>query len=104
MYTFPELIKRIRKEANLSQPAFAKKVGVSSALIAMIETGQKEVSKSFVLKLAKLLDVHPTSITPFLFFDDITKVDELSIIERKIIEQGEKLQTLLIEKRAPLLK
>jgi len=103
MLTFPELIKNIRKEAGLSQPDFAAKIGVSSALIAMIETGQKEVSKKFILKLAEALKVHPTSITPFLFYDG-THLDELSGIEKKIVEQGSKLQVLLIKKRSKLLK
>lgn len=103
MHTFPELIKKIRKEAGLSQPDFALKLEVSPALIAMIETGQKEVSKNFIVKLAKVLDVHPTSITPFLFYDG-TDLNQLSGIEKKIIEQGAKLQTLLIEKRSKLLK
>ena len=103
MYTFPELIKLIRKEAGLSQPDFAEKIGVSSALIAMIETGQKEVSKNFIVKLAEALNVHPTSITPFLFYDG-TDLTKLSGIEKKIIEQGIKLQVMLIQKRSQLLK
>lgn len=103
MYTFPELIKIIRKEAGLSQPDFARKLEVSSALIAMIETGQKEVSKKFVLKLAKALEVHPTSITPFLFYDG-TSLSHLSGLEKTIIDQGEKLQVQLINKKAQLLK
>jgi len=103
MYTFPELIKTIRNKAGLTQPEFARKLEVSSALIAMIETGQKEVSKNFTEKLAKKLDVHPASITPFLFFDDVS-TKNLSGIERKIIEQAEKLQLQLIEKKVELLR
>lgn len=103
MFTFPELIKKIRNEAGLNQPDFAAKIGVSSALIAMIETGQKEVSKKFIVKLAAALNVHPTSITPFLFYDG-TDLSSLSGIEKKIIEQGAKLQIQLIEKRSKLLK
>ena len=103
MHTFPELIKKIRKESGLTQPDFAAKVGVSSALIAMIETGQKEVSKNFIVKLAQALDVHPTSITPFLFYDG-TDLSQLTGIEKKLVEQGSKLQTILIEKKAKLLQ
>jgi DNA-binding XRE family transcriptional regulator len=47
MYTFPLLIKEIRKYSELSQKEFAKTLGVSPVLIAMIETGQKGISNTF---------------------------------------------------------
>ena len=55
MYSFPELIKKIRSEANMTQADFAKAIDVSPVLIAMVESGQKEVSKKLILKLAKKL-------------------------------------------------
>jgi len=104
MLTFPDLIKKIREEAGLTQPQFAKAVGVSSVLVAMIETGQKEVSKSFLLKLAKALNVHPASITPFIFLDKKSLFGEVTGVERMLIAWGEKMQKLLIKNRAKLLK
>lgn len=99
MYTFPELIKKIRNEAGLTQEKFAKILGVSPVLIAMVESGQKEVSKKLVLRLAKKLSVHPSSITPFIFVDK-PMGKKMTDIERSLIRLGEKIQTLLIEKRA----
>ena len=104
MYTFPELIKKIRETAGLTQADFAKALDVSSVLIAMVETGQKEVSKSLLLKLAEKMDVHPSSITPFLFIDEHGPIKPSSGMERMFIKWGEKMQMHLIKYRAKLLK
>jgi transcriptional regulator with XRE-family HTH domain len=102
MYSFPELIKKIRETAGMTQADFARALGVSAVLIAMVETGQKEVSKNLLRKIAERLDVHPSSITPFLFSDE--KKDTLSSVEKKFIQLGEQLQEHLIKDRAKLLK
>lgn len=104
MYSFPELIKRIREEAGLTQPEFAKKIGVSPILVSMVETGQKPVSKKMIEKIAEKLQVHPASITPFLYLDEGFSVKKLGKIERRMIEHAEKLQDLLISKKSKLLK
>ena len=90
--------------AGLTQAEFAKALGVSAVLIAMVETGQKEVSKNLLIKIAELLNVHPSSITPFLFIDREKFSKDPSAIDKKFIEWGEKMQTHLIKDRAKLLK
>lgn len=104
MYSFPELIKKIREEADLTQAEFAKALGVSTVLISMVETGQKEVSKKLLIRIAERLNVNPSSITPFLFVDKNKKGKDFSKIEEKFIKWGEKLQEHLIKDRAKLLK
>jgi len=104
MLTFPDLIKKIRDEAGLTQSQFAKAVGISPVLVAMVETGQKEVSKKFLLKLAKALNIHPASITPFIFLSKKSLFGEITGVERMLIAWGEKMQKLLIKNRAKLLK
>lgn len=104
MYTFPELIKKIRDEAGLTQAEFATAIGVSAVLIAMVETGQKEVSKKLLIKLAKKMNVNPTSITPFIFVGNKNPVETTSGVEQTFLQWGEKMQTLLIKHKAPLLK
>lgn len=104
MNTFPELIKKIRKSADLTQVQFAKRLDVSPVLITMIETGQKEVSKKFVSKLANALEVHPSTITPFLFIVEEKNFTPTSDIERVFIGWGEKMQEYLIKKKAKKLK
>lgn len=103
MYTFPELIKKIREESGLTQTEFAKAIGVSSVLIAMIETGKKEISKNFLIKLAEKMNVHPSSITPFLFIQKDNSIKNISEIERMLMLWGEKMQKHLIENRAKTL-
>ena len=97
MYTFPELIKKIRDEAGLTQAEFAKVIDVSPVLIAMVETGKKEVSKNLVIKLAEKMKVHPSSITPFLFINDTNPIKNVSGIEKMLVVWGEKMQTHLIK-------
>ena len=104
MYTFPELIKKIRTEAGLTQDEFAKALKVSSILITKIETGQKDVSKSLLLKIAEVLDVSPRSITPFLFSGEGDSKGNHSAIEKGLISLGEKMQEYLIKDRAKMLK
>ncbi len=102
MYTFPILLKKIREESNLTQGQLATALGISEVLVTMIETGQKDVSRNFVVRLAESLKVSPNSITPFIF--DINDTKNLSSIERQLIKFGEKLQADLIKNKAKNLK
>ena len=104
MYTFPQLLKEIRKESELTQEDFAKALNVSTVLISMIETGQKEVSKNLIVKLANKLEVQPSSITPFLFLSNDFQNGKISEIEKKFIGIGEKLQSHLIKTKSKNLK
>lgn len=104
MYSFPELIKEIRKAADLTQAEFANILGVSTVLVSMIESEQKDVSKKFIIKLAEKLEVNPSSITPFLCIYDVKDRFGVSRIEKKLIEIGEALQIQLIRKKAKNLK
>lgn len=103
MLTFQDLIKKIRESSELTQKEFAQKLSVSPILIAMIESGQKEVSKNFIIKLSKSLGVHPSSITPFLFMEKDLDTKDLSLIEKSLITFGEQMQIYLINKRAKKL-
>jgi len=104
MYKFSKLLKEIRKESNLTQEELASILSVSTVLISMIETDQKKVSKRFIIKLAEKLEVHPSSITPFIFLNGNYKNKSISSIEKKFISIGEKLQLHLIKKSSKKLK
>ena len=104
MYTFPKLLKTIREESKLTQAQFAGALGVSTVLIAMVETNQKKVSRAFLLKLAKLMNVHPSSITPFIYMDETMDYNNLSKIEKTLIDWGEKMQTHLIVDKSKILR
>lgn len=104
MYTFPQLLKKIREESNLTQNKLAEILGVSTILISMIETGQKEPSKQFVIKLANKLGVQAGSIMPFVFIQENTQSKNLPQPEKAFLALGKKLQTYLIEQKSKRLK
>lgn len=104
MYTLPQLVKKIRNEAGLTQAEFAEEIGVSTVLIAMVESGQKEASKNLIRKIAERLDVHPSSITPFLFAEETDKRTGLSPTEKQLLRLGTKLQEHLIKNKTQSLK
>jgi len=104
MYSFAELLKLIRKEAHLTQEMLAKILGVSTILISMIETGQKKVSKVFIKKLAAKLDVHPSTLAPFVFTENMESSKNLSTLEKQLLEIGTKLQSHLIKVKSKNLK
>lgn len=45
-------VREIRKNKNLTQEAFAKRVGVSTVLVAMTEGGIKPISRHYLQKIA----------------------------------------------------
>ena len=104
MYNFPNFLKRIRKIGGLTQPELAKALGVSTILVSMIESGQKKVSKGFVVKLSKWLDIHPGSISPFLFEDHPVNLNKVSKLEKSLFKIGLKIQNQLIESKVKKLK
>lgn len=99
MKKFSEVVREIRDESGLSQKEFADKLGVSSIYISKIETDQKEVSKKFLIRLSNLVDIHPSLLAPFLFYDEKLDSRELSSIEKRLFAFGEELQKKLISKR-----
>lgn len=104
MYSFPELIKKIREESNLTQKELADVLSVSTILVSMIEAKQKPVSKNFIIKLARNLEVNPKSITPFLFEDKKFNNKSISNIEKDLIQLGEKLQIFLVKHKSKNLR
>lgn len=105
MNTFPQLLKKIREQSGLTQSELAKVLGVSTVLISMLEIGQKEPSKAFVIKLADKLGVRPGSIMPFIFLDDDSvSIKHLPGPEKALVSLGEKLQNYLITEKAKKLK
>ncbi|HEY4963355.1 MAG TPA: helix-turn-helix transcriptional regulator [Candidatus Saccharimonadales bacterium] len=104
MYTLPILIKKIRSEAGLTQAEFAKSIDASPVLIAMVESNQKQVSKKLLQKIANGLEVHPASITPFIYGSDLSREKDLSKVEKQFLSLGSKLQDHLIKDKAKLLR
>ena len=104
MYKFKDLLKQIRNGAGLTQEELAAAMGVSTMLISMVETGQKEPSKALVVKLADKMEVRPSSLMPFVLPDSDVTPSNMSGVEKAFVTFGEKLQTHLIEVKSKKLK
>jgi len=64
---FGNKVRKEREKQNLSQEAFADKVGVHRTYIGMIERAEKNVTLISIQKLAKALGI---SISELLKLDD----------------------------------
>lgn len=103
MNTIAIFLKQLRNESSLTQPELAEIMGVSTVLISMIESGQKNASMKFLTRLAEILEVHPRAIAPLAFSLPGDNIDH-SMLEQKIINLGLALQKELIKKKAKKLK
>ncbi len=103
MYAFADFLKKIREEGGLTQVELARILGVSTMLISLLETRQKEVSKAFIVKLAEKLEVRPSSISPFAY-EEFGKKGEMLTLEKTHLDVGARLQEYLIRVKAKKLK
>jgi len=99
MKKFSDIVKNIRDEAGLSQKDFAIELGVSTIYISKIETEQKEASKQFLIRLSDFVGVHPSTLAPYLFYDEHIDEERMTFLEKKLIEIVENLQTRVFKKK-----
>lgn len=76
-------IKFIRKDLNLSQAAFAEKLGYTRGKIENIELGRVEPNKLFLQQICKVYDVDPDWLEtgegdPFIQKDSVTDLFEFT--------------------------
>ena len=64
-----KLLIKARQELNLSQVEAAKKIGISSGMLAMMETGDRKGSDSTKIKISKFYNM---SIDSLFFGNNIT--------------------------------
>ena len=89
-------IKQIRNELKLSQSAFGKTLGVSKDVIVNIELERVPVKELMLKLICKTFNVNPLWLEkgegdmfldiPDMFFDDMTEQFDLSISERRLVE------------------
>ena len=59
-----ELSRRIQKNPKYSLRAFAKSLGLSHALLSLVISGKKDLSKKSATKIASELGMHPSRLMP----------------------------------------
>jgi len=81
-------VRILREDQRMTQIELARAVGVSNPFISMLESGQRGVDVETLLKLAKVLRVHPYILISDL---DIPE-DRLVVLNNllKLIQHGEK--------------
>ncbi len=51
------LLKRLRSRENLTQVAFAKKIGVSQANLSKMENGARNIGKTVAMRIARVFNI-----------------------------------------------
>ena len=59
---FGEIIRRLRREQNLSQEALAERAGMNADFIGFIERGENVPTLTTILQLAAALAVQPSAL------------------------------------------
>lgn len=98
-----ERLKLLRKELNLSQPQFGKKMGVSKSVIVNLELGRVELKESMTNLICKTYNVNPLWLTkgmgemfldtPEFLLNDLAIQYDLTDIEKKIVSNFVKLSS-----------
>ena len=57
-------LKELRKAKKITQEQLAEMIGVSQALIALIEKGKRDIDFTLAEQLAKVLNVKPYELMP----------------------------------------
>ena len=90
-------IKRLRKELELSQDAFGKKLGVTGTAVSRIEKGERALTEQMALSICREFRVNyywltegelpMFSGTPESVVDEIAEDYNLDDLDKKIIEK-----------------
>jgi transcriptional regulator with XRE-family HTH domain len=88
---FGRLLKRRRKEANLTQDAIATKIGLVRTSVTNIEQGRQHVSLHMVFQLADAIGVRPQDLLPDRAPRPLSADLERSLGERPIDETSKYL-------------
>ena len=59
---FGEIVRRLRKEQNLSQEALAERAGMNADFIGFIERGENVPTLTTILQLATALNLQPSAL------------------------------------------
>lgn len=72
---FGENLRKLRKEANLTQDELSEKLEISQKHLSKIETGSQFASAQLISKIANVLEINPSQL--FEVLDENTPMKEL---------------------------
>lgn len=72
---FGENLRKLRKEANLTQEQLSEKLEISQKHLSKIETGNQFASAQLISKIANILELNPSQL--FEILDEATPTKEL---------------------------
>lgn len=61
-YRTGDVVKLLRKEANLKQEEFAKLIGMKQSNISTVETNKSDISMTRFFKMCRLVNIKPHEI------------------------------------------
>ena len=89
MSAFPERLKELRKEQNLTQTDLAKELGVAMNTVSIWERGERQPNDDVFFKIAEFFDV------PFTYLAGVTDNRDWPVLSDE--EAGEIAETEQIE-------
>lgn len=96
MSAFPERLKELRKEQNLTQTDLAKELGVAMNTVSIWERGERQPNDDVFFKIAEFFDV------PFTYLAGVTDNRDWPVLSDE--EAGEIAETEQIEIDAHMMK
>lgn len=63
MVNFPATLRALRKQARMTQPELAERLGVSRSAVSMYESGSREPNFATLQQLAEIFDVDMNTLS-----------------------------------------
>lgn len=79
---FGENLRKLRKEANLTQEQLSEKLEISQKHLSKIETGNQFASAQLISKIANVLEINPSQLFEVLNENNFPKQLANNIISR----------------------
>ena len=98
---FGENLRKLRKEANLTQEQLSEKLEISQKHLSKIETGNQFASAQLISKIANVLEINPSQLFEVLNENNFPKQLANNIISRittNLINEINKQNNILYER------
>lgn len=88
-----KMIRRLRRQNNLTMVDFAKKLGLSQPSLSRIESGNQEITLSLLEEMCYVFGI---SMSEFIYLlDDNSKLQKIEFGERNLAKEKEEIDKAL---------